>query len=118
MTSERTWKCPECGNTVQADYDWLAEHGNPVCDCDTDMKLLPAVDDAGVFRLAYEKLAVAGVESEDVDEMIHELYANTAADVNNGGLEDQIRCLLREIGEEATMKQLDEFLADRQKTED
>ena len=36
----RTWKCPECGKTVEVSYDWLAEHGGPVCeDCDCDMEL-------------------------------------------------------------------------------
>jgi hypothetical protein len=38
----RTWKCPECGHTEAISYDWLAEHGGPVCgECDCDMELQP-----------------------------------------------------------------------------
>lgn len=37
----RTWKCPECGRTEEISYDWLAEHGGPVCGkCDCDMELM------------------------------------------------------------------------------
>ena len=28
----RTWKCPDCGETAEISYDWLAEHGGPVCE--------------------------------------------------------------------------------------
>lgn len=42
MSTDRTWTCPECGHTEQISYDWLAEHGGPVCGpCDCDMELQP-----------------------------------------------------------------------------
>jgi hypothetical protein len=38
----RTWKCPDCGKAAEISYDWLAEHGGPVCEkCDCDMQLQP-----------------------------------------------------------------------------
>ena len=38
----RTWKCRECGATTEIGYDWLAEHGGPICEkCDCDMELQP-----------------------------------------------------------------------------
>jgi hypothetical protein len=38
----RTWECPDCGETAEVSYDWLAECGGPVCGkCDCDMELLP-----------------------------------------------------------------------------
>jgi transposase-like protein len=41
----RTWKCPECGHTEAIRYDWLAEHGGPVCEhCDCDMEVQPETD--------------------------------------------------------------------------
>ena len=44
----RTWKCPECGETTEISYDWLAEHGGPVCDrCDCDMELQPESQNDG-----------------------------------------------------------------------
>ncbi len=42
MSTSRTWQCPECGHTEAISYDWLAEHGGPVCgQCDCDMELQP-----------------------------------------------------------------------------
>jgi hypothetical protein len=42
----RTWKCPDCGTISEIDYDWLAEHGGPVCEqCDCDMELQPEAED-------------------------------------------------------------------------
>ena len=42
MMEARTWKCPDCGETAEISYDWLAEHGGPVCGkCDCDMELQP-----------------------------------------------------------------------------
>ncbi len=36
----RTWKCPDCGKTVEHSYEALAEVGSPICsDCDTEMEL-------------------------------------------------------------------------------
>jgi len=43
MSAARTWKCPQCGASLEIGYDWLAEHGGPVCEhCDCDMDLQPA----------------------------------------------------------------------------
>jgi hypothetical protein len=40
MMEVRTWKCPDCGATTEVSYNWLAEHGGPVCEqCDCDMEL-------------------------------------------------------------------------------
>ena len=44
----------------------------------------------------------AGLKPEELDELVHELTASVAADVNNGGLEDQIACLVDGIGAERT----------------
>jgi hypothetical protein len=42
----RTWKCPDCGKTTDISYDWLANHGGPICEkCDCDMELQPAAAD-------------------------------------------------------------------------
>ena len=41
-SESRTWKCPECGHVEEVDQDWLANHGEPVCErCDVDMELQP-----------------------------------------------------------------------------
>jgi hypothetical protein len=37
----RTWKCPDCGRTIEHSYEALAEVGSPICsECDTEMELL------------------------------------------------------------------------------
>jgi len=36
-----TWKCPDCGRTVEHSYEALAEVGTPICpDCDVEMQLI------------------------------------------------------------------------------
>jgi hypothetical protein len=165
MSATRTWTCPQCGFSLEIGYDWLAEHGGPVCEhCDCDMDLQPADTDNG--RLAAELLEIgkellewadtmggweakcwtrlrtaisrapvareqqvpeatvsddqierlvdkadaAGLEPEDLDEMVHEFAASIAADVNNGGVEDQIRYLVDGMGVQQTEQQLDELI--------
>jgi hypothetical protein len=114
-----TWKCPQCGHAQELSQQWLAEHGLPVCPkCDIDMELQPeAKQDADqqqpeVDRLV-EKCDAAGLKSEDLDDLVHELASNIASDTNNGGVEEQIRYLLKEIGAQAVEKQLDEIIEGR-----
>ena len=45
MSDTRTWKCPECERSEEIGYDWLAEHGAPICQqCDCDMALQPKME--------------------------------------------------------------------------
>ena len=115
----RTWKCPDCGQTQQINYDWLAEHGGPVCgDCDCDMKLQPEVipnERPAVIGKLVDKADAAGLNSEDLDALVHELTASIAADVNNGGLEDQIACLVEAMGAEHTEHEIDKLIEERKK---
>ena len=154
----RTWKCPQCGHSDEISYDWLAEHGGPVCQqCDRDMELQPVADNtlAELTEIGHELLAwadtmggweakcwtrlraamqkaaaaekraektaeaeierlvdkadTAGMQPEDIDEVVHEFAASVAADVNNGGLSDQIRYLVEGIGAQHTERQIDEL---------
>jgi hypothetical protein len=120
MNTTRTWKCPQCGFPVEISYDWLAEHGGPVCEkCDCDMELqheAGAIADeraAAVERLL-NKADAAGLAAEDFDEIVHELAASVASDVNNGGLEDQIAYLVQGLGADHAEKQLDKLIEERQ----
>jgi len=167
MSTTRTWKCPQCGLSLEISYDWLAQHGGPVCEhCDCDMDLQPAGADDGKLvvelleigkellewadtmggweakcwtrlRIAMKKAALthvqavkvpvtapseeeierlvdktdaAGLEAEDLDEIVHEFAASIAADTNNGGLEDQIRYLVDGMGIQQTERQLNELI--------
>jgi hypothetical protein len=69
---------------------------------------------AAAERLA-EKAAAAGLEPEDLDETVHELASGVAADVNNGGLEEQVRYLVERLGAEYAKRQLDELVEKRLK---
>ena len=166
MSAARTWKCPQCDSTAEISYDWLAEHGGPVCehcDCDMDLQfagadngklvaelleigkeLLEWADTMGGWEakcwtrlrtamskaVAHEqgdeqpttaaceeqierlvdRVDTAGLEPEDLDEIVHEFAASIAADVNNGGLDDQIRYLVDGMGVQHTEQQLDELI--------
>ena len=57
-----------------------------------------------------DKADAAGLQSEDFDEVVHEFAASIAADINNGGLEDQIRYLVEGIGAQHTERQIDELI--------
>ena len=67
------------------------------------------VSDDQIERLV-DKADAAGLEPEDLDEMVHEFAASIAADVNNGGVEDQIRYLVDGMGVQQTEQQLDELI--------
>jgi len=172
MSATRTWKCPQCGASLEISYDWLAEHGGPVCEhCDCDMDLQPAAanneklaaelleigkellewadtmggweakcwtrlrtvlskapavresevpeaaaSDDQIDRLV-DKTEAAGLEPEDLDEIVHEVAASIAADVNNGGLDDQIRYLVDGMGVQQTERQLDDLIESQPREE-
>ncbi len=59
------------------------------------------------------KAETAGLKAEDLDESVHELAASIAADVNNEGMDGQIRYLVEQMGVQAATKELDR-LAEKQ----
>lgn len=116
----RTWKCPDCGHTEEIGYDWLAEHGGPVCGrCGCDMTLQPetdaAADCAAVVERLVDKAEAGGLRPEDLDEVVHELAASIAADINNAGIEDQIVYLVNGLGPQHTEQQLDDLIESQPK---
>jgi hypothetical protein len=119
MNTTRAWKCPDCGKTTDISYDWLAEHGGPVCEkCDCDMELqseATAEDCAALVERLANRADTAGLVAEDFDDLVHELAASVAADVNNSGLENQLRYLVDGIGSQHTERQLDELIEKRQR---
>ena len=48
---------------------------------------------------------------------MHELASSVAADINNGGLEDQVRYLVEGLGTEHAERQLDELVEDTKEGE-
>lgn len=57
-----------------------------------------------------KKLIKLGYESAFLDDIVHDEMASMAADINNGGIEDQVRFLVEERGytEEGIMDLLSE----------
>lgn len=75
-----------------------------------------AADAAGGQRPLEQLLAkaeAAGLRAEDFDETVHELAASIAADVNNEGLEGQLRYLIGEWGGQAAAQHVDRLAAER-----
>ena len=62
------------------------------------------------------KAEAAGLKAEDFDETVHDLASGIAADINNAGLEDQLRYLIAEWGGEAAGREIDR-LAEERKTD-
>jgi hypothetical protein len=62
------------------------------------------------------KAEAAGLEPEDLDEIVHELAASIAADVNNDSLDGQIGYLIDQMGVQAATKQVDRLAEERAST--
>ena len=71
---------------------------------------LTAEELAVVVERLVEKADSAGLKPEDLDELVHELASSIAADINNGGLEEQVKYLAQEMGAEQVERQLDELI--------
>ena len=65
-----------------------------------------AASEKQIERLV-DKTDAAGLKPEDLDEIVHEFAASIAADVNNGGLEEQIRYLVEGMGAQHTERQIE-----------
>lgn len=106
---------------TEIDYDWLAVNGGPVCEtCDCDLELqTEATDDCApaVERLV-NRADAAGVQPGDCDELVHDLAASVAADVNDGGVTDQLRYLIDGLGAQHAERQLDELISQRQRQQE
>ena len=119
MSEDRTWKCPECGHTVAISYDWLAQHGGPACEkCDCDMELEPLPDIVGEVSRLVDKAETAGLTEEDLDEAIHELASGAASELNNGGLDQQVKYLVEGLGLQGTEREIDALIERRQGNEE
>jgi len=70
-----TWKCPECGETIEYSEEDLAQKGNPVCPkCDSDMevsKTFSFIIFSGDDRIVHE-FDVEAKDEEDADNKAHD----------------------------------------------
>jgi hypothetical protein len=72
-----------------------------------------AETDAGVQRLA-TKAGSAGLKPEDLDESVHDLASSIASDVNNDGVEAQVRYLVREMGVKDAEREIDKLITEKE----
>lgn len=63
----------------------------------------------------YERICDAKkrITSEDLDEMIHEIFSSKASKVNNQGLDEQVGTLIRECGSEEAAKILEDIVREK-----
>jgi len=59
------------------------------------------------------KAEAAGLASEDLDEIVHELAASIAADFNNAGMDGQIAYLIDQMGIQGATKQIERLAEER-----
>ena len=59
------------------------------------------------------KAEAAGLQAEDFDETVHELANSISADINNAGMEDQLRYLIDEWGGEAVAREIERLAAEK-----
>ena len=60
------------------------------------------------------KARSAGLQPEDLDETVHDLTSSTASDINNGGLDAQVRYLVKEMGPEEAERQVGKLIAEKE----
>ena len=65
-----------------------------------------------------DKAESAGLQPEDLDEMVHDLASSIAADINNSGLEDQVKYLVEGLGAQHTERQIDELIEENDRGTD
>ncbi len=63
------------------------------------------------------KAEAAGLETADLDEIVHELTSSIAADVNNEGMAGQLRYLIDQMGVQGVTQQLDRLAKELSKAE-
>ena len=49
------------------------------------------------------------IQSEDLDEMVHEIHSEFAAAINNSGADGQLEFLRQELGDEALLERVKEI---------
>jgi hypothetical protein len=54
------------------------------------------------------------LQPEDLDESVHDVASGIASDANNGGLDAQVRFLVKELGAGHAEEQLDKLIADKE----
>jgi len=59
------------------------------------------------------KAEAASLKAEDLDEIVHELTASIAADINNSGMDGQLAYLIDEMGGDAVGKELDRLATEK-----
>ena len=62
------------------------------------------------------KAEAASLNTADLDEIVHEMAASIAANVNNSGMDGQIRYLIDQMGIQGATKQLDRLAEERADT--
>jgi hypothetical protein len=65
---------------------------------------------AAVEAKLVDKAESAGLQPEDLDDLVHDLASGVASDVNNGGLEDQAAYLIDRLGVEEAERQIAELI--------
>jgi len=71
-------------------------------------------DIAAVVTKLAAKAHSAGMQPEDLDETVHDLASGIAANVNNGGVDEQIKFLVKELGARHAQEQIDKLIADKE----
>ncbi len=86
----RTWKCNDCGRTVDIRYEEVLDIGTPMCECAgdaKDMELLPA------SRIRLAVVLEGGMVSSicsDHPELLNQIYVITIDYDTDGADEDEI----------------------------
>ncbi|MFI1204821.1 hypothetical protein ACH4VR_36235 [Streptomyces sp. NPDC020883] len=105
---------------VHSSYIHLLRHNAPNCDCLTNEQpgdnctIVKTVapnpeateeqDQEAAAAWMADRVAAAGLDPMDLDDLVHDTATAEASDVNNDGISAQAAFLLRQFGQEEAMK--------------
>jgi hypothetical protein len=90
-----------------ADRDW---EGCLTPDVSGSWSLDAAADRAAAVKQLTDRAEAAGLQPEDLDELVHDLASGVASGVNNGGLDEQVGYLVEKLGVQGAEQQIGELI--------
>lgn len=101
----KDWSCADVCQDVQ---ELLHRHGLVPGEEHARDETAPASENRSIESLV-AWVESRGVESDDLDELVHDCCSTTASDINNRGLAEQIRFLVDQLGESDAAAQVTEI---------
>ena len=69
------------------------------------------MSDSNSVQILVAHARAHGIPDRNFDELVHELKAREAADINNGGIEEQAKYIIDQLGPTEAMTRVDKLIS-------